>query len=50
MKMTTIQTDGNMTYEKSSIHESETKQIQKKYGFKVDKWIVIRERNTFGML
>jgi hypothetical protein len=50
MKMTTIQTDDNTTYEKSSIRETETKQIQKKYGFKVDKWIVIREKNMFQML
>ena len=25
-------------------------QRQKKYGFKVDKWITIREKNMFGML
>jgi hypothetical protein len=50
MKMTTIQTDDNIIYAKSSTHEGETTQIQKKYGFKVDKWIIIREKNIFGML
>jgi hypothetical protein len=50
MKMTTIQTDNNITHAKSSICESETTQIQKKYGFKVDKWVIIREKNIFGML
>lgn len=48
--MTTIQTDDSRTYTKSSILESGTKQIQKKYGFKVDKWVTIREKNMFGML
>lgn len=48
--MTTIQTDDNIIYAKPSTSESETMQIQKKYGFKVDKWIIIREKNMFGML
>jgi hypothetical protein len=48
--MTTIQTDDGTIYAKSSTLESGTKKIQKKYGFKVDKWITIREKNMFEML
>ncbi len=40
----------NKRHTKSPILESEIAQIQKKYGFKVDKWITIRKRNMFGML
>jgi hypothetical protein len=48
--MTTIQTDDSTIHTKSPTLESRTKQIQKKYGFKVDKWITIREKNMFEML
>ena len=47
--MGTIQTSDNGTYIKLPTSESETIQRQKKYGFKVDKWITIREKNMFGI-
>mgnify|MGYP001585748115 CR=1 FL=1 len=47
--MTTIQTDNNI-YTKLSISDYEAIKRQRKYGFKVDKWIVIREKNMFGIL
>lgn len=48
--MTPIQTDDNGKYAKVPKTESEVIQRQKKYGFKADKWITIREKNMFGML
>jgi len=40
----------NIRYTKSSMLEREIARRQKKYGFKVDKWITIRDKNIFGML
>ena len=48
--MVIIQTEDNRIYTKAPKPESKIIQIQKKYGFKVDKWITIHEKNMFGML